>query len=61
MEVHEPALAYGKQWLSPEEYLQLEAAAQERHEYYRGEVFTMAGSILRHDIVKVNLLTALKE
>ncbi|NDC41560.1 MAG: Uma2 family endonuclease, partial [Chitinophagia bacterium] len=40
MEVHEPALAYGKQWLSPEEYLQLEAAAQERHEYYRGEVFT---------------------
>ena len=58
MEVHEPAPVYGKQWLSPEEYLQLEAAAAERHEYYRGAVFAMACSTLRHDIVTVHLLTA---
>lgn len=39
--------------LSAEQYLALEAEAGERHEYFRGEVFAMAGGSPRH-----NALTA---
>ena len=43
MEVREPAVAYGKNKFTVEEYLQMERAAEERHEYYRGEIFRMHG------------------
>lgn len=39
MEVHEPAIAYRKQKVSIEEYLEMENAADEKHEYYKGETF----------------------
>ena len=43
MEVKEPAVAYGKEKFTVEEYLQMEKAATERHEYYKGEIFQMQG------------------
>jgi len=43
MELQEPIVAYGKSKFTVQEYLQMERAATERHEYYRGEIFRMQG------------------
>lgn len=59
MEVKEPAIAYGKQKISIEEYLEMENAALEKHEYYRGEIFAMSGAKVPHNIVARNLFGAL--
>jgi Uma2 family endonuclease len=42
-EVREPAVAYGKSKFTIEEYLQMEKASIEKHEYYQGEIFAMSG------------------
>jgi len=55
MEVNEPAVAYKKQHYSIEEYLEMENAATEKHEYYNGEIFAMSGAKLEHNIVTSNL------
>src|SRR5690348_14476537 len=60
MEVREPALAYGKQKLSIEEYLAMEDASPEKHEYYKGEVFAMSGAKVTHVKIRDNILSALK-
>ncbi len=44
MEVKEPAVAYGNNKFTVEEYLKLEKAATERHEFYQGEIFQMQGA-----------------
>lgn len=59
MQVKEPALAYGKQNLTIEEYLELENASDEKHEYYQGEIFAMSGVTQEHDVVTMNLLREL--
>ena len=59
MEVNEPAVAYGKQYFSIEEYLEMENAATEKHEYYQGEIFAMSGAKLEHNIVTRNLMISL--
>ena len=56
MEVNEPAIAYGKQKISIEAYLEMENAATEKHEYYKGEVFAMPGAKLPHNTIVSNLL-----
>lgn len=56
MEIREPAVAYGKNKLTPEEYLAWESTATEKHEYYRGEVFAMAGASMRHNVIAKNLM-----
>ncbi|MBO9614051.1 MAG: Uma2 family endonuclease [Dyadobacter sp.] len=38
-----------------EEYLELERAAEYKSEYYRGEIFAMAGAGLNHTQIKENL------
>ena len=38
MDVKEPAVSYSNKKYTIEEYLQLEEASQERHEYYQGDV-----------------------
>ncbi len=43
-----------KTLLSPQEYLARERAADFRSEYYRGEMFAMAGASLAHTIIKDN-------
>lgn len=60
MEVREPAVAYGKKILTIEEYLEYENASQEKHEYYRGEIFSMSGAKVAHNIIAVNMLGILK-
>lgn len=49
-----PALKY----ISIEEYLESEEDALEKHEYYEGEVFTMAGGTIAHNRIVRNVLTS---
>jgi len=55
MEVNEPAVAYGNQKYTIEEYLQMERASDQKHEYYKGEIFAMAGASNRHNLIFSNL------
>lgn len=56
MEIREPAIAYSKQKYTIEEYLEMEDAATEKHEYYQGEIFAMSGAKLQHNIVTVDII-----
>ena len=56
MELQEPAIAYSKQKMTIEEYLEFENAATEKHEYYQGEIFAMSGAKLAHNEIVVNTL-----
>ncbi len=58
-ELREPAVAFGKYKYSIEEYLQMEEASDEKHEYYQGEIFAMAGAKVPHNIISVNLIKLL--
>lgn len=42
-----------------QEYLALERASQERHEYINGEIIAMAGEKLPHGIISANIVTSL--
>ncbi|MBX3254254.1 MAG: Uma2 family endonuclease [Chitinophagaceae bacterium] len=59
MELREPAVAYGKQKFTIEEYLAMEEAAIEKHEYYKGEIFAMSGPKIPHVTIAGNLFTEL--
>jgi Uma2 family endonuclease len=61
MEVKEPAIAYSKQKISVEAYLEMENASVEKHEYYQGEVFAMSGAKVPHVMICDNMLTTLKQ
>jgi Uma2 family endonuclease len=56
-EVKEPAPKYN--YISPEQYLEMERAAETKHEYYNGEVFAMSGSSLPHNFVCHNVYGSL--
>jgi Uma2 family endonuclease len=60
MEVEEPSHAYQKKFYSIQEYLEMENEALEKHEYYKGEIFAMSGAGARHNIISVNIISALK-
>jgi Uma2 family endonuclease len=53
--VEEPAAEYKPRGISVKEYLSLEREAPLKHEYYRGEIFAMAGASPRHNIIFSNL------
>ena len=55
MEIKEPAIAYSQQKISIEAYLEMENVALEKHEYYKGEVFAMAGAKVPHNAITGNL------
>ncbi len=59
MEVNEPVEAYGKRKYSLEEYLEMERESDIKHEFYKGEIFAMAGAKISHNIVKKNILSSL--
>ncbi len=40
-----------KPFITPEEYLRLERAAEYKSEYYAGEIFSMAGGSSRHSVI----------
>ncbi len=49
--IREPIPEYANQKISIEEYLAFERGSQEKHEYYKGEVFAMSGAGHRHNIL----------
>ena len=59
MEAEEPIQAYQKKNYSIAEYLAIENASVEKHEYYKGEIFTMSGASPRHNVISSNLMIAL--
>jgi Uma2 family endonuclease len=54
-EIREPVVAYGKKNFTVEEYLEFENASIEKHEYYQGEIFAMAGASERHNVIFSNV------
>jgi Uma2 family endonuclease len=68
MYIHEPIAVYGKKKFTVQEYLEIEKAATERHEFHKGEIFdmpghgemlAMSGAGNRHNIIFSNLFTGL--
>ncbi len=41
-------------FITPEEYLHLERASEERHEYFNGEIFAMSGASREHNLISAN-------
>ena len=54
MEIREPALAYSHRKYTIAEYLEIENAAIEKHEYFQGEIFAMSGPKIPHNIIAMN-------
>jgi Uma2 family endonuclease len=48
-----------KAYYTPEEYLRMEENSLEKHEYYQGEIFLMAGGSPRHNLIANNCGTEL--
>jgi Uma2 family endonuclease len=58
-EVREPAIAYGKKILTVEEYLRFEKESQQKHEFFEGEIFAMAGASQNRNEIFSNLFCEL--
>src|SRR4051812_8110527 len=50
-----------KPFLTPDEYLALERASEEKHEYIDGQMYAMSRASARHSTVTINILAALRE
>ncbi len=69
MEVREPAVAYGKNKFTEEEYLKMEELSSEKHEFYGGEIFllhtgevsAMSGAKVTHNIISGNIFGEIKQ
>lgn len=61
MEVREPAVVYGKNKLTIEEYLEYENTSQEKHEYYKGDIYAMSGAKVAHNRISGNVYHALRK
>ncbi|MEI6042821.1 MAG: Uma2 family endonuclease [Chloroflexota bacterium] len=48
-----------KIYYTPEEYLALEDGSESKSEYYKGQIYAMAGGSARHSQICVNISTAL--
>jgi Uma2 family endonuclease len=55
IKAEDPAAVYKKRLLSIEDYLKAENASEQKHEYFQGEVFAMAGASPRHNKIFSNL------
>lgn len=53
--VEEPSQPYGRRKYTVEEYLAFETGTPEKHEYYNGEIFAMAGAKMDHSRIVTNL------
>jgi Uma2 family endonuclease len=51
--IKEPALKYN--FYSPQEYLEMERASDEKHEYFDGQIYLMSGASLKHAKVAMNV------
>ncbi|WP_316802803.1 Uma2 family endonuclease [Pedobacter nototheniae] len=54
-EVNEPAVDYLKQKYTVAEYLEKENSSAEKHEYFQGDIFAMAGASEAHNEIFSNL------
>jgi len=45
--------------LTSQEYLAIERDLEQKHEFYRGEMFAMSGATVAHNIITVNLTASL--
>ncbi len=54
-DTNEPELNYGKQKITISEYLKLEKDSSQKHEFFNGEVFALAGASLKHNKLFSNL------
>ncbi len=54
-DVQEPAPKYN--YITPEEYLEMERKSQYKHEYYDGQVIAMSGARMAHNRILSNLIT----
>jgi len=45
---------------TPEEYLKLERTSEQKHEYFRGEIFAMGGASARHVLIVGNVAAELR-
>ena len=54
-----PRTAEKKRWTA-EEYLEMERAADEKHEFYQGEIFAMAGASYEHNLIVGNIAGELR-
>ncbi|WP_300600182.1 Uma2 family endonuclease [Niabella sp.] len=54
--LNEPAPAYQKAYYTIPEYLEMENASPEKHEYYRGGIFAMAGAGRKHNVIFSNMM-----
>jgi Uma2 family endonuclease len=59
--MREPAVAYGKKSFTVEEYLEMEDAAVQKHEYYKGEIFAMSGGTLTHNKICLKVTSKLDQ
>jgi Uma2 family endonuclease len=50
-----------KTFITPEEYLALERAAEYKSEYYGGEIFAMTGASRNHNLITVNISSELRD
>ncbi|MDQ2862563.1 MAG: Uma2 family endonuclease [Bacteroidota bacterium] len=60
MELEEPVHAYQKKFYTIQEYLEMENAAFDKNEYYKGEIFAMSGAGYRHNIISANIIGSLR-
>ena len=51
--------AVRQQWISPEEYLEMERQAETKSEYLAGEIFAMAGASRTHNLILTNTIVSL--
>jgi len=49
-----------RRWISPEEYLELEALADTKSEYFDGEIFAIEGTSFEHSLICSNLMNSLR-
>jgi Uma2 family endonuclease len=59
MEVRDPIVLYNKTSFTLEEYLEFEKESEEKHEFYKGEIFAMAGAGARHNVIFSNLFVSI--
>jgi len=50
-----------KTYLTPEEYLAIERKAEDRSEYFNGEMFAMSGASRRHNLIVTNIVREISQ
>lgn len=48
-----------KTYITPEDYLAIERAAEYKNEYVNGEIFAMTGASRKHNLIATNLISSL--